>query len=109
MRPNEEQFSWNLLEDSTKGWYLMKLLEEAGFGYKVSVKAVNGTIDAGSLNEMVENMMLGRAMLFKNYSEDENARIPTLLGEELSKLAAYRETEKGVEIETVAWIGVATK
>jgi hypothetical protein len=36
----------------------MRNMEDAGFGHKVAVKSVEGRVQAGSLEELVGNMML---------------------------------------------------
>ena len=58
VRPNEEPYSWNINEDCTKGWWLMKHLKDAGFGNKVHVKNVEGRIEAKTLDELMGNMLL---------------------------------------------------
>lgn len=114
IRPNEEPYSWKASRDT--GAWLMQHLEEAGFAPKtdgpdlgVEVRTVTGTIGAGSLDELVTNMMMFKDMFLKGYSEKEITRAEVVLKEELKKLETYRETEKGVEVGTVAWIGIGRK
>jgi hypothetical protein len=57
VRPDEKPFSWNLNDDWKTGWWLMKELEEAGFGNKVQVKSVDGRSEASTLDELVGNML----------------------------------------------------
>ncbi|TVY65727.1 Glandicoline B O-methyltransferase roqN [Lachnellula suecica] len=109
IRPDEKPYSWKSTSGWDKGWWLMQHLEEAGFGHQVEVRSVKGKLSAGSLEELVGNWMLLKGMFFKHYKEDELKRLPAVLAEEARKLPAFKETKEGVEIETVAWIGVGTK
>ncbi|KAG0648819.1 Methyltransferase tpcH [Hyphodiscus hymeniophilus] len=105
VRPDEKPFSWGVSEDWSKGWWLMKHLEEAGFGNRVEVRSVNGRVEAKTLHELVGNMMLFK----ERYSEEELARLEVALKEEIRKLPQFEETEKDVGIKMVAWVGFAWK
>lgn len=109
IRPHDEAYSWNIHADWTKGWFLMRLFEEAGFGYNVEVRNEPTYVEARDLDEMVENMMLFKDMFFKEYSEEEVAKIPALLKDELPKLKAFKQNEEGVKVEMMAWVGFASK
>lgn len=87
----------------------MRLLEEAGFGNRVEVRSVKGKIEAKTLDEMAENMMFFKDMMFKGYTDEEVARLPGVLKEKLAGLEKFKQTENGVEIEMTAWIGVGWK
>lgn len=109
IRPNEEPFSWNTPPEWDHGWFLMKHLEEAGFGYKVEVKSVVSQVEAGSLEELVSNMLLFKGMFFKGYTEEEDAQLPVVLAEEIRELEAFEEEEGCASIKMVAWVGLAWK
>lgn len=87
----------------------MKQLEDAGFGNRVTVKRVEGRMEARSLDELVENLMGAKDMFYKGYSEEEIARLPEMLKQEVKKLEAYEEREGSVGINMVAWAGFAWK
>ena len=87
----------------------MKQLEDAGFGNRVTVKRVEGLMEARSLDGLVENLMGVKDMFYKGYSEEEVARLPDVLKEEVKKLEAFEENEGGVGIKMVAWAGFAWK
>lgn len=87
----------------------MKHFEDNGFGHDVEVRSVKGTVSAESLEELVSRWMLFKDMWWKNYSEEEVKRLPGVLTEEARKLKLLKETDEGVELETVAWIAVARK
>ncbi|RDL39541.1 Uncharacterized protein BP5553_03881 [Venustampulla echinocandica] len=109
IRPNEQPYSWDIGGDYCRGFYLMKQLEEAGFGSLVEVKSAKGKVEANSLDELVENMMFFKDMFFKGYDDEELARVPDILKEKVKALEKFKQTEDGVEIEMVAWIGVGWK
>jgi hypothetical protein len=87
----------------------MKRLEDAGFGNRVTVKRVEGRMEAGSLEELVDNLMGVKDMFYKGYSEEEVARLTGVLKEEVKELEAYDGREGNVGIEMVAWVGSAWK
>ena len=87
----------------------MGQLEDAGFGNAVQVKSVDSAITAGSLDELVANMMLFKDMFYKGYTDEEIRKATAVLKEEVRKLPAFEETEGSVRIKMVAWIGVAWK
>jgi hypothetical protein len=84
------------------------VLSSAGFG-KVEVKSVVGRMEAGSLDELVGNMMLGKDMFFKGYSDEELEMLPGILKTEVRGLEAFDEGAWGVGIKMVAWVGMAWK
>ncbi|KAH8820096.1 S-adenosyl-L-methionine-dependent methyltransferase [Xylogone sp. PMI_703] len=109
IRPHEEPYSWNIPDEWNRGSYLMGILEDAGFGHNVEVRSVPSLIEAKTLDEMVENMMPFKDMFYKGYSEEELARVPDLLKDELKKLTAFKEEENRVKVDMVAWVGFAWK
>jgi hypothetical protein len=71
-------------------------------------------MEAGSLEELVDNLMGVKDMFYKGYSEDEIWRLPGVMGEEIKKLEAYEEMKGSVGIKMVArvgfaWVGFAWK
>jgi len=70
VRPDEKPFSWNVDEDCKTGWWLMKHLEEAGFGKEIQIKRVNGRIEAPTLDDLVANMMLFKDSRFFGLKTD---------------------------------------
>ncbi len=46
----------------------MKQLEDAGFGNRVTVKRVEGCMEARSLDQLVDNLMGAKDMFYKAYS-----------------------------------------
>lgn len=109
VRPDEKPFSWDVPGDWTRGFWLMKQLEDAGFGNKVELKSVASRVEAGSVEELVGNMMLFKDMFYKGYSEEELARLPALMNEEIRKLPDFVEGPGVVAINMVAWVGTAWK
>jgi len=87
----------------------MKQLEDAGWGNRVTVKSVEGRMEAENLEELVDNLMGVKDMFYKGYSEEEVAKLPDVLKEEMKKLEAYDEREGSVGIRMVAWVGFAWK
>ena len=109
IRPDEKPFSWDIPLDWERGSWLMRRLEDAGFAYKVSVKSVEGKMEAGSLDELVENMLLFKDMFYKGYSNEEVKELHAILRNQVQKLKDFRETKDGVEIAMIAWVGMAWK
>lgn len=70
---------------------------------------MDGRAEAGSLEELVSNMMLFKDMFFKGYNDQELASVSTFLGEELRNLESFEETEGHAEIKMKAWVGTAWK
>jgi hypothetical protein len=87
----------------------MRQLEDAGFGNQVTVKRVEGRMEAPSLEELVDNMMGMKDMFYKGYSEEEVRRLPGVLKEKVKNLKAYDERDENVGIKMVAWVGFAWK
>jgi ubiquinone/menaquinone biosynthesis C-methylase UbiE len=109
IRPNDKPFTWEAPEEWATGSWLMKQLEDVGFGNHVTVKRAEGRMDAGSLEELVNNLMGVKDMFYKEYSEEEVARLQGVLKEEVKNLEAYDEREGSVGIKMVAWVGFAWK
>ncbi|PMD59108.1 S-adenosyl-L-methionine-dependent methyltransferase [Hyaloscypha bicolor E] len=109
IRPTEKPYSWDVPEEWARGSWLMKRLEDAGFGNRVTVKRVEGRMEAGSLEKLVDNLMGVKDMFYKGYSEEELARLTGVLKEEVKELEAYDEREGSVGVEMVAWVGFAWK
>jgi hypothetical protein len=87
----------------------MRQLEDAGFGHAVQVKSVDTKIQAGSLEELVDNMLLFKDMFYKGYTDEEVARLPGILKVEIRELPDFVEGEGFAAINMVAWIGMAWK
>jgi hypothetical protein len=87
----------------------MRQLGDAGFGNRVTVKRVEGRMEAANLEELVHNMMGVKDMFYKGYSEEEVTRLPGVLKEKVRNLKAYDEREESVGIKMVAWVGFAWK
>ncbi len=85
----------------------MRQLEDAGFGNRVTVKRVEGRMEAASLEELVDNMMGVKDMFYKGYNKEEVRRLPGVLKETVVNLNAYDEREESVGIKMVAWVGFA--
>lgn len=93
-----------------RGSWLLKQIEDGGFGNNAEVRPFATSVSATSLDELVENMMLAAPMLFKGYSEEELSQVKPVLREELTKLRTYETLEGGaVRIGMKAWIGVGWK
>ncbi|MCJ1393947.1 hypothetical protein MMC18_006824 [Xylographa bjoerkii] len=89
--------------------WLLKQLEDAGFGNNVELRPFLTHTSAKSLDELVENMMLAKSFVFVGYSDEELVRAKVLFKEELRKLRTYEEGEGGVRIGMKALIGVGWK
>ena len=87
----------------------MRLLEGAGFGHSVYVVPVQTCTEAGSLDELTDNMMIAAPMYLKDMTQEEKLKMKPLLKNELAKLDAFVEDERGVRIEMLAWVGMAWK
>lgn len=85
------------------------MLDEGGFDADVKVKVVKGGMQTGSLDELVENLMYFKDMFFKDYNEEEVKRLPEVMRKEISAAPGYNETDDGVKVEMVAWVGIAVK
>ena len=109
IRPEERPFTWDVPGDWDRGFGLMKQLEDAGFANKVEVKSVPSKIEAGSLDELVGNLLLFRDMYYKGYSEEEIARLPAILSKEIRKLPDFEERPGFAGVNMVAWVGTAWK
>ena len=87
----------------------MKQLEDAGFGNAVQVKSMDSRIEAASIDELVANMLLFKDMFYKGYTDEEVARLPGILTEELRKLPHFEESDESARVNMVAWVGMAWK
>lgn len=85
------------------------MLDEGGFDARVEVKLVEGGMQAGSLDGLVDNLMLFKDMFYKSYDEEEVKRLPEVIKQEITASAGYHETENGVKVEMIAWVGIAVK
>jgi hypothetical protein len=108
VRPHETPFSWGVPKEWLTSGFLQNTLAGAGFG-KVEVQGVMGRMEAGNLDELVDNLMLIKNMFFKDYSEEELSLLPGILKEELKASKEFLEGEWGVGVKTPAWIGTAWK
>jgi len=89
--------------------WLIRQLEEGGFGNNVEVKLCVTYTMAKSLDELTENMMLARRMFFSKFTEEEIEKVKPILKEELQKLRTFERIEGGVRIGMKAWIGIGRK
>lgn len=89
--------------------WLAAQLEEGGFGNNVEVRSCVTYTEAGSLDELVENMMLAKQMFFAGYSDEELERVKPIFRGELLKLRTFEQVDGGVRVGMKAWIGVGWK
>lgn len=89
--------------------WLIRQLEEGGFGNNVEVRPCVTYTMAKSLDELTENMMLARGMFFSRFTKEEIERVKPILKEELQKLRMFEMVEEGVRIGMKAWIGIGRK
>lgn len=108
-RPNGKAFSWEVPEEWATGSWLMKQLEDAGFGNRVIVKRVEGRMEAVNLEKLVDKLMGAKDMFYKGYSGTEVGNLPGVMKEDVKKLDAYEERDGSVAIKMVAWVGFAWK
>lgn len=87
----------------------MAALEDGGFGSNVEVRPCQTYMMAPSLDELLDNMMLGSSLFFPNYSDEELTQAKAVLREELQKLRTYEVSDEGVRIGIKAWIGIGWK
>lgn len=81
-----------------RGSWLVVQLEDAGFGNNVELRPCLTYTSAGSLDELVENMMLAKQMFFAGYSDEELERAEGVFREELRKLRTFEEWSGGREL-----------
>jgi hypothetical protein len=92
-----------------RGSWLAAQLEEGGFGTNVEVKQCITYTEAGSLNELADNMLLASGMFFPGYTDEELQRAKLLFRDELRKLRTFEEQDGLVRVGMKAWIGVGWK
>lgn len=109
VRPSVVPYNWPIPDEWTQGWWLFKQLEEAGLGGHVEVRPFKTYGEASSMEEKVGNMMLFKDLFFAGYTEEELARVPAVLAEELRKLPGFEEKEGWVGMSREAWIGIGWK
>ncbi|MCJ1431855.1 hypothetical protein MMC27_001210 [Xylographa pallens] len=110
VRPHERpQHGMAQSPDVMRGSWLLKQLEDAGFGNNVELRPFRTHTSAGSLEELVDNMMLAKGFFFAGYSDEELGRAKELLEAEARKLRTFEEGEGGVRIGMKALIGVGWK
>jgi hypothetical protein len=109
IRPDEKPYKWEVPGDWNRGSWLVRELENAGFGHHVSVKSVDSAIVAADLDGLVSNMMLFKNMFYKGYTDEEIARLEVVLKEELRKLPNFEESGEFARVNMLAWVGVAWK
>ena len=68
-----------------RGSWLLAELEDGGFGNNAEVRPFLTYTSAGSLDELVGNMMLAKQMFFRGYSDEELERAKKLFREELRR------------------------
>ncbi|KUJ19165.1 S-adenosyl-L-methionine-dependent methyltransferase [Mollisia scopiformis] len=110
IRPNEEpQKLMALMPEMMKASWLAAQLEDGRFGNNIEVKPCVTYTEAGSLDELVNNMLLAKQMFFSGFSDGEMENVKGIFKEELKKLRTFEEVEGGVRIEMKAWIGIGWK
>lgn len=91
------------------GSWLMKNLEDGGFGNNVEVRPYMTFTTAKDLDELTDNMMFASQAYFQKYSEEEMVKARAVMREALRKCRTFVEDEDGVRIGMKAWIGVGWK
>ncbi|TVY15090.1 Glandicoline B O-methyltransferase roqN [Lachnellula arida] len=111
IRPHEEPSNMLRMDPEVlRGSWLLKQIEDGGFGNNAEVRPFATSVSATSLEELVENMMVAAPLLLKGYDEEELSRVKPILKEELTKLRTYEALEGGaVRIGMKSWIGVGWK
>lgn len=110
IRPNEVPTDKTALAaEYLRGSWMMAALEDGGFGSNVEVRPCQTYMMAPSLDELLDNMMLGSSLFFPNYSDEELTQAKAVLREELQKLRTYEVSDEGVRIGIKAWIGIGWK
>jgi len=111
VRPLEEPREAMKIEpEMLKGSWLLKQLEDGGFGNNVEVRSCLTSTSAASLDELVENVMLSAPFFFGGYSEQELFQAKPILKQKLQEVRTFQELEGGaVKIGMKAWIGVGRK
>lgn len=96
------------LEQMTASW-LVKQMEEAGFGNNVAIRPYV-TYTSGGLDELIDNMMLAKGMFFPGFTEEELERVKPIFREELQKCRTFELLGDGTaRIGMKAWILSAWK
>ncbi len=110
VRPHEEPMQLMALRPNMmRASWLAAQLEDGGFGNNVEVRPCVTYTEAGSLDELVENMMLAKQMFFAGYDDEELESAKLNFKKELRKLRTFEEVDGGVRIGMKAWIGVGWK
>ncbi|KAE9367870.1 S-adenosyl-L-methionine-dependent methyltransferase, partial [Stipitochalara longipes BDJ] len=110
IRPNETPDSFmTLAPELLRASWLVRQLEEGGFGNNIEVKPCVTYTTATSLEELTGNMMLAKGMFFSRFTEEEIERVEPILREELGRLRTFERWEGGVRVGMKAWIGVGRK
>ncbi len=91
------------------GSWLMKVLESAGFGHNVLVKPMTTYMEAESLEQLTELLMLTKAIFLPGWSDEEVEKFKPVLEEEITKLDAYEVVDGKARIGMLAAVGFAWK
>ncbi|MCJ1401713.1 hypothetical protein MMC11_004930 [Xylographa trunciseda] len=92
-----------------RGSWLLKQLEDAGFGNNVELRPFLTHTSAASLDELVDNLMLAKPFFFAGCNDEELSKAKALFRVELRKLSTFEERMDGVRIGMRALIGVGWK
>lgn len=110
IRPDDEpQKLMALKPEMLRAAWLATQLEEGGFGNNVEIRSCVTYTEAGSLEELVDNMLLAKQMFFTGFSEEEMERVRPVFEAEIRKLRTFEEIDGCVRIGMKAWIGVGRK
>jgi hypothetical protein len=74
-----------------RGSWCLSLLEDGGFGNSAELRPCTTHSSAGSLDELVEKIVLARQMFWAWYSDEEFKRAKPIFKEELRKLRTFEE------------------
>ncbi|KAF2817228.1 S-adenosyl-L-methionine-dependent methyltransferase [Mytilinidion resinicola] len=91
------------------GSWLLRQLEEGGFGKNVEIKSVPTYTSAATLDKLVENMFMAKGMFFTGFDEEELGKAKVVLKEEMKGLRTFEEVDGGVRVGMRAWVGVGWK
>lgn len=89
IRPEETPKGMVLGEEWSRGSWLVRQLEDVGFGHRVIVKPVDSWTTGKSLDELTDNLMLAAPMFFPTYSEEEIGKAREVMRVEVQKLSTF--------------------
>ncbi|KAI9820044.1 MAG: hypothetical protein M1827_006615 [Pycnora praestabilis] len=96
-----------------RGSWLAAQLENAGFGNNIEIRPYATHTSAGSMNDLVDNLLLAMPMFGGvEYTAEELEKAKVVFGEELRKLRTFEVQEDGdggVRIGMKAFLGIGWK